>query len=146
MSKWRAIHPAIKVNGMDGFRMLRFNMPSYSQMNAIASKLTEGKNDPHEDFMRRLIPEGPLPRNPKDALKIYFTAEASYSFCVGNANMFDGDKNTSSFLVGFRSDKDMFKFLLTWPDAQQITTWQTNIQFFVRIAVDDEEKLKHETV
>jgi len=137
MSKWSAIHPSVQIASTDGFRMLVFEMPSYGAMDKLASKLTEERTDPHEEFMRKLIPEGPLPRNPKDALKMYLTRTASSSFCVGNANRhFENDK--AMFLAGFKSEKDMFKLLLTWPDAQQTTTWSNRTRFFVRVAKDDE--------
>lgn len=137
MSKWSAIHPSATVKSSDGFRMLVFEMPSYGAMDKLAIALSEERKDPHEEFMRRLIPDGPMPRNPKDALKMYLTEHASSSFCVGNANRhYEDDK--AVFLAGFRSDKDMFKMLLSWTEVQQSTTWSGRTRFFVRIAANDE--------
>lgn len=138
MSKWSAIHPSVEIRGTDGFRMLSFEMPPYSAMDKLATKLSTEKSNPHEEFMRKLIPDGPMPRNPKDALKMYLTRIASSSFCVGNANRFDEGENKSIFLAGFRSEKDMFKILLTWPDADQCATWRSSTKFFVRVAEGDE--------
>jgi len=137
MSKWSAIYPSAKIRGTDGFRMLLFELPSWRAVTELHTKLTEGETDPTEELMRRLIPEGPLPRNPKDALKIYLTKNASSSFCVGNADG-QSDFEKSMFLAGFRSEKDMFKLLLTWETAKQITTWSSRTQFFVRIAANDD--------
>ena len=141
MSEWRAIHPSISIKGADGFRMLRFEMPSFSKMRQIQAKLTDGISDPYEETIRRLVPEGPIPTNPRDALKKYYTEHASYSFCVGDAKKFDPDNRISTFLIGFRSEMDMFKFLLTWPEAEQVSTWKSNIKFFVRIAKEDDKPL-----
>ena len=137
MSKWRAIHPTAQLTAADGFRMLVFEMPSYSAMDKLTTALSEGEKSPHEEFMRKLIPDGPMPRNPKDALKMYLTKHASSSFCVGNANRhYEDDK--AMFLAGFRSDKDMFKMLLSWDGVQQATSWSGRTRFFVRIAADDD--------
>ena len=147
MSKWRAIHPAIRLCGTDGFRMLLFEMPSYKDLAELTVSLAKGEPNELEEPMRRLIPDGPIPRNPKDLLKMYMNENATSSFCVGNANRFDPTANQSSkFLCGFRSDKDMFKFLLMREDTEQVSVWGTNTNFFVRIAADDNVKLKYETV
>ena len=143
MTEWGGIYPRVQLRPVDGFRMLWFQMPAYEVYEARWKvKNTPVDPGPHEDFLRQLVPDGTLPRFGKDVLKKYLTRVASSSFCIGDTASTDG--KTNEFMIGFRNEKDMFKILLSFPDAKQCTTWRTNANFFVRVAKDDDKPLLHE--
>jgi hypothetical protein len=58
----------------------------------------------------------------------------SSTFCLGK-----GSRNDQSvFYVGARRPQDIFKLLLKIPEAEKVTTWETSMDFTVRVAESDD--------
>ena len=133
MSKWSAIHPLVHIKSKDGFRMVLFPMPEKRFFQKLGAALSN-KPEPEDEFMRKLIPDGPLPRSRLSAMKMYVSRVATSTYCVGRS----GSPAGEAYLIGFREEKDIFKILLIWPDAKQVNSWRSNTNFFVRVAEGDE--------
>lgn len=132
MSKWCAIYPKEHVKSKDGFRMINFPVPERKFFKKLSAKLSN-KPEPEDEFIRKLIPDGPLPLGRLNAIKMYLNRVATSSFCVGQ----NQSPIEEAYLIGFREEKDMFKILLTWSNAKQVNSWRSTTNFFVRVADGD---------
>lgn len=137
--KSRKTYLNVRVDSSGGFRMAklvyRYSSPDHFQslMSVMGISLDapvlRGKS--HQEV-------GGLVR----VLSYYLRSFCSGSFCIASGGNYysaeDGTDNRVDIFVGFRNEKDLFKFCLKIPGAEKTQLWNTKLCFNVYCSEDDE--------
>jgi hypothetical protein len=71
-------------------------------------------------------------------LRYYLSENATNTFAIAQKNEFMGDSSGAYFYIGFRNPKDVFIFLLKFPNASRIKMVRRELGFYVRVASNDD--------
>lgn len=137
MTDWIALHSDVNISGGDGFSFIvlrrplhdfNFQQPVKQSAEEIAFvKQCLPNNKP------RMVAGIEVPTPPHNALRMYLCDAMSATFAYGH---YIGN-GPPSFIIGSRSQKDMFKLTLKFDETRTISSWDSNTEFYVRVADGD---------
>lgn len=131
MTKWTEIHSDVHISGGDGFSFIKIPMPPSNWM--FGGDPTEEE----KEFIKVCVPNHKpriikgieVPLEPYHALRMYLCAGASATFGLAMVG--------GNFLVGVRSQKDLFKLALKFPETDTTKVWDSNTKFYIRVSEGD---------
>lgn len=130
MTEWNKIYNRVKVSAADNFTFVTLPLVRFPEKDA-------------EEFIKRLVPKEKHDNDfamaramacPDSALRMYLCATMSSTFCIGIGSR--GQQTV--FYIGGRRPQDIFKLLLKLPDTEKTTTWDTGMDFMIRVAEADD--------
>ena len=140
MTEWTRIYNRMNISGADGFTFVTLPNVHHPEEEAIkfVKKLLPKEKHDNEFAMARAIAD------PISALRMYLCATMSGTFCIGRGSR----ESVSVYYIGARRPQDIFKLILKLPDANKITSWESGMDFMIRVAEGDDydpEKYKRGT-
>jgi len=81
----------------------------------------------------RIINNVEVPMEPDNALRMYLCASMSATFAYGTCM----ERSSPKWIIGTRSQKDIFKLKLKFPETETRKVWDSNTVFYVRVADGD---------
>jgi hypothetical protein len=140
MTNWTQLHTDVHISGGDGFSFVLIPRPRREfKFNANG---THVQSDDEKDFIKLCLP-GRKPKvingitveiEPYDALRMYLCESMSSTFAMSTMQR-DGK---FWFMVGVRSQRDLFKLNLKFEETQNTKVWDANTLFYVRVAEGDD--------
>lgn len=138
MTDWVELHSDVNISGGDGFSFLLLRRP----LQSFGFGNSPAKQSPEEiAFVKQCLPNNKpkiikgveILTPPHNALRMYLCEAMSATFAYGQ---YIGN-GQSSFIIGSRSQKDMFKLTLKFDETKTISSWDSNTEFYVRVAEGD---------
>ena len=130
MTEWNRIYNRVNISSTDGFTFLTIPFITWPEDESVAfikRFMLEEKHD-NEFAMKRAVAD------PVSTIRMYLCRTMSSTFCLGR-----GSRNEQTvFYIGARRPQDIFKLLLKIPEADKITTWDSQMSFTVRVAESDD--------
>jgi hypothetical protein len=137
MTDWTALHSDVHISGGDGFSFIVLSRPLHSFNYGPNAK----QSAEELAFVKQCLPNNKprvvagieVPTPPHNALRMYLCEAMSTTFAYGH---YIGG-GAPSFIIGSRSQKDMFKLTLKFDETRSISSWDSNTEFYVRVAEGD---------
>lgn len=123
MSKWSAIHSDVQISSGDGFRWIRIPYVAW---------MPKGEKNP---FVEMLGIKTDKELSPDSAMRMYMCKAMNATFCLGKES--DGTGGLM-FVIGVRSEKDIFQLKLRFANATETKIWSYGTQFYVRVLEGDD--------
>lgn len=122
MSKWSAIHSDVQVSSGDGFHWIRIPFVAWAP------------KDEKNPFVESLGIKTDKELSPDSAMRIYMCKAMNSTFCLGIESSGVGGL---MFVIGVRSEKDIFQLKLRFAEATETKIWSYGIKFYVRVLEGD---------
>lgn len=122
MSKWSAIHTDVQVSSGDGFRWIRIPYVAW---------VPQGEKN---SFVELLGIKTDKELSPDSAMRMYMCRAMNSTFCIGRESSGAGGL---MFVIGVRSEKDIFQLKLRFANAIETKIWSYGTQFYVRVLEGD---------
>jgi len=122
MSKWCAIHSDVNVSSGDGFHWIRIPYGHW---------VPGGKENP---FVASFRNKTDKQQSPHTVMRMYLCQAMSSTFCIGSEPSGTGGM---MFVVGVRSEKDIFTLKLRFADSEETKIRTFGTQFYVRVLEGD---------
>lgn len=137
MTTWTQLHTSVHVSGGDRFSFQLIRAPEFD-WSLVHSDI---QSQADKDFIAQCLPNRKpklingveRPMTPHTALRMYLCESMSTTFALGQTQ----HNNVSYFMVGSRSQKDLFKIQLKFPETTTIKVWDANTQFYIRVSEGD---------
>ena len=137
MTDWTALHSDVNISGGDGFSFLLLNKPQHNW----DFRQPQNQSVEEIEFIKLCIPGHKpriingveVPMEPDNALRMYLCASMSTTFAYGTCT----ERNIPRWIIGARNKKDIFKLKLKFPETETRTVWDSNTQFYIRVAEGD---------
>jgi len=131
MTKWTQLHTGVHISGGDGFSFIKLVLP-------WRDFFLDTLNNEEKEFVKlcqpnhkpRFIKGVEVPLRPLDALRMYLCESMSHTFALA-------ESTNGQAMIGFRSQKDSFKFVLKFPETTAVKVWDSNTKFYIRVADGD---------
>lgn len=134
MTNWTQLHSDVAITTGDGFSFILLDEPGHNWNDEVYT-IDE------EEFIQQCLPNNKpkliggveVKMKCKDALRMYLCASMSTTFALGHyvAN------GRPRFIIGSRSERDLFKITLKFPETKATKTWTSMIKFYIRVAEGD---------
>lgn len=137
MTDWTELHSDVHISGGDGFSFMLLEKPMHSwdfqnPQNQTAEEI---------EFVKLCIPGHKpriingveVPMEPDNALRMYLCASMSATFAYGTTK----ESGRPRWIIGSRSQKDIFKLKLKFPETQTRKVWDSNTLFYIRVVDGD---------
>lgn len=137
MTDWTALHSDVHVSGGDGFSFLLLEKPLHSwdfqQPQKQSTEEIEFVKLCIPGHKPRIINGVEVPMEPDNALRMYLCASMSATFAYGTCM----ESGRPKWIIGSRSQKDIFKLKLKFPETEARKVWDSNTLFYIRVAEGD---------
>lgn len=122
MSKWSAIYTDAQISSGDGFHWIRIPFVWWTPP------------DEKNPFVEMLGIKTDKELSPESAMRIYLCKTMNSTFCLGKESSGNG---SLMFVIGVRSEKDIFQLKLRFATAIETKIWSYGTQFYVRVFEGD---------
>jgi len=137
MSDWIQLHSDVHISGGDGFSFQLIESPFPDWNLKHQNKQTREE----QEFIKQCLPNNKpkiiagieVPLEPYNALRMYLCESMSATFALAQIQW----NHRPYFIIGSRSQKDLFKILLKFPETTSVKVWDSNTQFYIRVAEGD---------
>lgn len=137
MTDWVELHSDVNISGGDGFSFLLLRRPQrtfdWQQQNKQSAEEIAFVKQCLPNSKPKIIEGIEVLTPPHNALRMYLCEAMSTTFAYGQ---YIGN-GIPCFIIGSRSQKDMFKLTLKFDETKTISSWDSNTEFYVRVADGD---------